>query len=107
MNVHGILDILINSLLPLIWASIGPVVSVAVTASVNSVVGTYVPRPVQLILAAIAGAVTAGLTGSTEGIDPNVAAGMGGAASFGTQLGIMLNSKRFLASAPETKVVTS
>lgn len=103
MNVHGILDIVVNSLLPLIWASVGPAASVAITASVNSVIGAYVPRPVQLILAAVAGAITAGLTGLPAGLESNVAASIGGAASLGTQVGIMLNSRRFLASAPETK----
>lgn len=102
MNVSSIGHILLSMVLPAIWVSIGPIVTTAITATVNTVMHTYVPRPVQLILASIIGAVVAGTTGDVQGIDPTVAAEIGGAGGLGLETALMLNSNRFLAGQPST-----
>lgn len=90
----------LNMVLPAIWAAVGPMATIAITAFVNNVVGKYVPRPVQLILASVISAITAGLTGSVEGIDPSVAVGVGATEGLGIQAALMINPKKALSSAP-------
>lgn len=98
MDLSNIGTILLDMILPAIWVSIGPVVTTAITATVNAVIKTYVPRSLQLILAPIIGAVFAGITGDVAGVDPNMAAAIGGASGIGVQSALMLDPKRFLAS---------
>ena len=90
----------------MLWVAGGPVVTAAVTAWVNTIVHAYVPRPVQLVLSSIFGAIIAGMTGSLEGVDPSVAAGIGGAAGLGAQAFAMLKPSTLLTSAPGAKAGT-
>lgn len=52
---------LFNTLIPVLWASIGPLVIALITKTVNGVSGKYVPRSVQVILSSVLGAIGAGL----------------------------------------------
>ena len=101
MDLHTMGNMVLNMILPAVWATVGPVATMAITAFVNTVVVAYVPRPVQLMLASVISAITAGLTGSVEGIDPNIAVGIGASEGLGVQAALMMNPKKFLASAPE------
>ena len=93
---------LVVSLLSLLWSSVGPLASSAITAWVNTIVGKYVPRPVQIILSSVIGAVTAGLSGSMVGLDPLTATGIGFAGGLAGQTFVSLHPKTMLSSAPET-----
>ena len=102
MNASNIGSILLTMVLPAIWVSIGPVVTTAITATVNTVMKTYVPRSLQLILSSVIGAVVAGMTGTTEGVDPTIASGIGAASGLGVQAALMLDGNRFLSGPPST-----
>lgn len=101
MDISSIGNIFLHMILPALWVAIGPVATMAITSFVNTIVGKYIPRPVQLILSSVISAVTAGLTGTVEGIDPNTAIGIGATGGLGLQAGLMLDSKKYLSSAPE------
>lgn len=58
---------ILTMLIPVLWGAIGPVVIAAITKFVNRGLGVYVPRPLQVILSSIMGAVVAGLTGDVSG----------------------------------------
>lgn len=103
MDMHTIFTTLLSALLPVVWASVGPVATTAVTAWVNSVVGSYVPRPIQLILSSLLTAVTAGLTGSVLGLDATTSSGIGLAMGLGTQTFASISPKLMLATAPGAK----
>lgn len=75
-DVQGLLAML----LPAIWGSVGPLVITAITKFVNQVAGTYVPRPLQVVLSSILGAVSAGLVDG--GVTAVAAAVSGGAAQI-------------------------
>ena len=67
---HGLLMMMI----PSIWAAMGPVLIKGITASVNNFFGQYVPRPVQVIVSSILGALAAGLAGDAGSTATQVAA---------------------------------
>lgn len=69
---------LMTMLLPAIWASIGPLAIAAITKGVNGV-GAYIPRPLQVILSSILGAVGGAL--ADGGITAAAATAASGAAS--------------------------
>jgi len=48
-------------LIPSLWASMGPVIMAMLTKVVNSTVGTYVPRPLQVIVSSILGGLAASI----------------------------------------------
>lgn len=75
-DVQGLLAML----LPAIWGSVGPLAIVAITKFVNQVAGTYVPRPVQVVLSSILGAASAGLVDG--GVTAVATAVSGGAAQI-------------------------
>ena len=104
MNIQNIMAILLSAMLPAIWAAAGPVATTAITAWVNSVVGRYVPRPVQLVLSSVIGAILAGLTGAAEGIDPTTAIGIGAAAGLAGQTFVSIHPDTLLASPPSAKI---
>lgn len=63
---------MLTMLLPAIWASVGPLAIAAITKAVNGV-GTYIPRPLQVILSSILGAVggalaDGGITAATTAV---------------------------------------
>ena len=100
MDIHIILNMLLTALLPALWTASGPVVTTAITAWTNSVVGKYVPRPVQVILSGVLTSVVAGLTGSMIGLDQNMAAGTGLAIGLGAQTFASLHPDTMLSSPP-------
>lgn len=75
-DVKGVM----NTLIPVLWASIGPMVIAFLTKSVNSLSGQYVPRPLQVILSSILGALGAGL--ADGGITAAATAVAGGASQL-------------------------
>ncbi len=86
-----LLDMGLNSLLPALWAAVGPVCVAFVTKGVNQL-NTRVPRPIQVILSSVIAAVGAGLSGDIAGA--GVAAIGGGAAQV------------YAATKPETLLTT-
>jgi hypothetical protein len=56
------------SLVPALWAAIGPLATAAITKAVNTFAHAYVPRPVQVILSACVAAIGAGLVGDPAGL---------------------------------------
>jgi hypothetical protein len=103
MDMSNLFKILLAAMLPAIWAAAGPVMTTAITAWVNSVIGSYVPRPVQLILSSLLTAILAGLTGSIEGLDAMTAAGIGAAMGLGTQTFASIQPATLLTTAPVGK----
>jgi len=89
-----IMDI-VNLLLPVLWASAGPALVVMLTATANNLAKLYIPRAIQIPLAAVLGALAAGLTG-----DANAAA-IGGASGLAVQSALSMPPDKFLAGAPE------
>jgi len=51
---------ILHTLIPVLWASMGPLVMAALTKGVNQVSGRYVPRSLQVILSGLLGAIGAG-----------------------------------------------
>jgi len=103
MNMSTIFNLLLTTLLPVLWAASGPVITTAVTAWINSVVGAYVPRPIQLILSSVLTAIAAGLTGSVVGLDATTSAGIGAAMGLGGQAFASIQPGTMLATAPAIK----
>lgn len=68
-------NMLLVSVLPALWAAVGPLCTAWITRQVNKV-SVYVPRPVQVVLSAGITATLAGITGDPSGI---VQAGLQGA----------------------------
>jgi hypothetical protein len=100
MDMQTIFTLVLKTLLPALWVMSGPVITTAVTAWVNSVVGAYVPRPIQLIISSLLTAVAAGLTGQIEGLDATTSAGIGAAMGLGTQAFASIQPATLLATAP-------
>jgi len=71
---------LLTMLLPAIWASVGPLVLSAITKVVNTTMHAYVPRPAQVIVSGIIGAVGAGLVDG--GVSAAATAVSGGASQI-------------------------
>lgn len=65
----AVLDMAMKSLVPALWVALGPLAVAGITKGINKVSTAYVPRPIQMILAALVGAVGTGLTG-----DPSLVA---------------------------------
>jgi hypothetical protein len=89
--------------LPILWATFGPVITTAVTAFVNQVVGAYVPRPIQLIISSLISAVLAGFTVSGVGGDIHTAesiAAVAGVLGLGTQAYASIHPATLLTTAP-------
>ena len=84
-----LLDMVLLSVLPALWAAVGPMATAAITKGVNQL-GAYVPRPVQVVLSSVITAVLAGLTGDAVG----AAAGAGAAGQI------------LAATKPETLLTT-
>lgn len=70
-----LVSMLFMSVLPALWAAIGPLATSWITKQVNKV-SVYVPRPVQVVVSAVVTAGLAGLTGDPSGV---VQAGVMGA----------------------------
>lgn len=84
-----LVDMGLNSLLPALWAAVGPTIVALITAGANSL-AVYVPRSVQIVLS---GAITAFLAGITG--DPSIGAvGQAGLAGISGQV--------LAATKPET-----
>ena len=107
MDKQAFLNLVVNVLIPAVWASSGPLITTAVTAWINSIIGTYVPRSVQVVLAGIMGSLVTGITAPQMGIDPGLAAGIGFTAGTLGQTAISLDPKTWLASAKETTTETT
>lgn len=100
VELNGLLAILI----PAVWGAVGPVAMAALTKLVNRTVGAYVPRPAQVILSSVFGAVMAGVTG-----DASTAVGavstLGAAVTGGTaQLYAAIAPERLRTSPPPATV---
>ena len=101
------IDLVANSLLPALWVACGPLAVKGITMFVNSWTTTYVPRGLQVPLAAILGGVVAGLTGDAAGIDPAVATSIGGGAGIIAQILTSLHPDTMHASAPVAKTAAA
>lgn len=96
----------ISLILPILWATMGPTITTAVTAFTNQVVGAYVPRPVQLIIASLITAVLAGFTVVGTGGDVATAESVGavtGLLGLGMQAHASIQPATLLATAPAKK----
>ncbi len=82
---------LLTLLVPAIWASVGPLAIAGITKAVNGV-GSYIPRPVQVILSTILGAVAGTLA------DGGVTAAVTAVSGAATQV--------YAATKPETLLTT-
>lgn len=82
---------LMTMLLPAIWASVGPLAIAAITKGVNGL-GTYIPRPLQVILSSILGAVGGALA------DGGVTAAATAASGVASQLYTQTKPSTLLAS---------
>lgn len=102
--IQTILSMVTTMLLPALWVSFGPILTKGITGVVNSWTGKYVPRAIQVPIAGLLGAVIAGLTGATQGIDPGVAAGIGASIGLGGQVLASLHPDTMSASPPKTTV---
>ena len=100
MDKAAFLNLIVNVLIPAVWASSGTLITTAVTAWINAIIKTYVPRAVQIPLAGILGSLVTGMTAPQMGIDPGLAAGIGLAAGTLGQVALSLDPKTWLASAP-------
>jgi hypothetical protein len=103
VDTSNLLNVFISLIIPAVWASVGPVVTAAITAWVNSIPKAYVPRPVQVIVSGLLTAVVAGLTAGAEGMAPGTAAAGGLALGMVTQTLAALQPKTLLTSAPGAK----
>lgn len=104
MDKSQLIAMLLTVLLPAIWTTAGPLANAAVAGFVNGTLKTYVPRPVQLILASVAGSFAAALTGSPEGMDPATINAAGAAAGLAGQSLAMIQPRALLTSAPPAVV---
>lgn len=86
-DVRGLLTMLI----PAIWASVGPLAIAAITKGVNGL-GSYIPRPLQVILSTILGAVAGSLA------DGGVTAAVTAVSGAATQV--------YAATKPESLLTT-
>ena len=85
----------VNMILPALWAMSGPAVVIAITGMANKLANLYIPRAIQIPLAAVISAFAAGLTGTPD----NALVGLeAGAIAQGA---LSLNPQKFLASAKE------
>jgi hypothetical protein len=103
MDYKSLLLTLGTVLLPAIWTSAGPVANAAITGFVNGTLKTYVPRPVQLILASVAGSFAAAITGAPEGMDPATVNAAGAAAGLAGQTLAMMKPDTLLTGAKPTE----
>ena len=88
------LTMAMTSLLPPLWAAIGPVMTAWITKQVNKA-SLYVPRPVQVAVSALVTAALAGISG-----DP-VAMAQAGMAGATGQVLAATNPETLRTSAPE------
>lgn len=95
MDKAAVLGYILNIVDHLWQTTIGPAATVAVTAFVNKYVKGYIPRELQIPLAGIFGALSAGFLGA----DPAVA----GAGGLAVQAALSLKPEVALASAPDGK----
>lgn len=70
-------------LVPALWGAIGPMAMAGITKAVNGLVGAYVPRPVQVIVSSLLGAVVAGVAGDVS-TAAGAASAVGAAVTGGT-----------------------
>lgn len=63
-----LLDMAVLSVLPALWAAVGPTATAFITKGVNSLSSTYVPRSVQVVLSGMITATLAGLSGDPSGV---------------------------------------
>jgi hypothetical protein len=96
MDKSQLITLLLTVLLPAIWTSAGPIANAAITGFVNGTLKTYVPRPVQLIIASVAGSFAAALTGVPEGMDPTTVNAAGAAAGLAGQTLAMMKPDTLL-----------
>ena len=104
--VRKIIDLISNMLVPALWVAFGPVAVKMITMTVNSWTKAYVPRGLQVPLATICGALFAGVTGDSMGVDPAMAVSIGGGAGLIAQILASINPDAMNASAPVKKVGT-
>ena len=82
-----------------------PLATSAITAWINGVVKSYVPRPVQVALSTLLGAIAAALASETVGIPAEVAMSAGAIMGGVGQTFASLKPDTLLASAPSAKDV--
>lgn len=76
---------LMNVLIPVLWASIGPLVISWITKAVNAVSGRFIPRQVQVVLSSVLGAIGAGLADGGATIAATAATGAASQVYAGVQ----------------------
>lgn len=72
---QAVMDMALKSLVPALWIALGPILVAGLTKVTNKYVNAYVPRPLQVILSALIGAIGAGLTGDTSSAVVGLAGG--------------------------------
>jgi len=95
------LETLLHSTLPAIWVAIGPSLVALITKGVNMASTAYVPRWLQGILAAVIGAIFAGVTGEAAGVDPASATVLGGVSGAVGQTLAAIKPATLLTEAPK------
>lgn len=89
-----ILNMAISSLVPTIWVAVGPMMVAAITKGVNMVAGSYVPRPIQVVLSGLFTAIVAGLSGDPSMIAQAAGTGVGSQILAATKPETLLTSGR-------------
>lgn len=87
-------DMALVSLLPALWAAVGPTVTAVITKGVNTFAGTYVPRPAQVVLSGLITATLAGLSGDPAGMAQAAVQGASGQVLAATKPETLLTSAR-------------
>lgn len=90
---------LLTLILPPIWAAIGPLVTAALTRLVNVTMDRYVPRPAQAIVSGVLGALAAGATGPSAGLDHATAMELGAGVGVIAQVLAAIQPKTLLTEA--------
>lgn len=89
-----LLTMAISSLVPAIWVAVGPMAVAAVTKGVNMIAGSYVPRPLQVVLSGLFTAIVAGLSGDVSMIAQAAGTGVGSQILAATKPETLLTSGR-------------
>jgi len=81
-------------LIPSLWASMGPVIMAMLTKTVNSTVGAYVPRPLQVIVSSILGGLAASMADGGATVAATALAGGASQVYAGVQPATLLTEKK-------------
>lgn len=85
---------LLMVLIPSLWASVGPVVMAMLTKAVNSAMGAYVPRSLQVIVSSILGGLAASIADGGATVAATALAGGASQVYAGVQPATLLTEKK-------------